>query len=413
VGGVYAYILGSNTCNIGDQPLIWQNDGTPGLSMNAYRLFNGRLQQIGMGMAKTACCVANSPVCGQPSCVGPGGHLLPGCQDTYSAGFNAGQSNLKPRKFINAFTGAFTGVTGVSSATAINGRMQVQQADMDPASYPGALFFFEGHYVCTEDANNGNWGNNASYTRVSLSPTYVASPAGAFNIGKPAINAWKDHGLGVGVPDPNVTIQNVDVPGEGRFIVGSKVTQTGKSTWHYEYAIHNFNSDRSGQSFRVPLPAGTVVSNAGFSDVAYNSEDAIYDGTNWSPLANGYELRWSTAQTYAQNVNANALRWGTMYNFWFDCDRPPIAGRAEIDLFKPAVGCQPSKVEFSLNVPGNPCDADVARNGMVDATDLLAVIGGWGACACPVNCPANVIKSDSMINVTDLLEVIGRWGPCP
>ena len=33
---------------------------------------------------------------------------------------------------------------------------------------------------------------------------------------------------------------------------------------------------------------------------------------------------WST-QTYDQNENANALRWGTMYNFWFDADAPPVA----------------------------------------------------------------------------------------
>jgi hypothetical protein len=47
VGGIRAYTLGSGTCNIGTSDLEWVNDGSPGYAMNAYRLANGRLEQIG------------------------------------------------------------------------------------------------------------------------------------------------------------------------------------------------------------------------------------------------------------------------------------------------------------------------------------------------------------------------------
>ncbi len=48
VGGIKAYSLGSDTCNIGDENMLWTNNGTPGLAMNMYRLHDGQLMQIGM-----------------------------------------------------------------------------------------------------------------------------------------------------------------------------------------------------------------------------------------------------------------------------------------------------------------------------------------------------------------------------
>jgi hypothetical protein len=412
---IYAYVLGSDTCNIGNTHLLWTDNGSPALSMNAFRLYNGRLQQIGVGMTKTACCVSNSPVCGATTCSGPSGSLMAGCRDTYSASWNSLQSNLKPRKNINPFTGVFTGTTGVSSANAINGRLQVKQSDMNPATYAGALFFVEGQYICSEDATNGNWTNNASYTRVTVNTAYQYAPTGTFNVGKPAIFAWREHGLGANVIDPAVSIETVDVPGEGRFLVASKVTPNGRNSWRYEYAIHNFNSDRAASSFRVPLPVGAAVSNAGFSDVWYHDDDAIYDGTDWNMSVSAYEQRWSCTQTVTQNPNANAIRWGTMYNFWFDCNRPPVNGTAEIDLFKAPVGCQPNSVSFQMRVPGAACEADVVRNGSVDTDDLITVMGAWGACACAANCPANIDKTNNntTVDTDDLIRVITTWGSCP
>ena len=64
------------------------------------------------------------------------------------------------------------------------------------------------------------------------------------------------------------------------------------------------------------------------------------------------------------------------------------------------------------------CVADIVTNGVVNVEDLLAVIGAWGACANPNNCPADIAPAgppmgNDVVNVEDLLAVIGAWGACP
>jgi hypothetical protein len=62
--------------------------------------------------------------------------------------------------------------------------------------------------------------------------------------------------------------------------------------------------------------------------------DAGYSSTPWSfDPGNGSSVTWST-ETFAQNPNANAVRWGTLYNFRFDSTLPPAAGQVTIGFFK-------------------------------------------------------------------------------
>ena len=42
-----------------------------------------------------------------------------------------------------------------------------------------------------------------------------------------------------------------------------------------------------------------------------------YSSTAWTPTQTSSALTW-TSETFAQNQNANAIRWGTLYNFRFD-----------------------------------------------------------------------------------------------
>jgi hypothetical protein len=44
-------------------------------------------------------------------------------------------------------------------------------------------------------------------------------------------------------------------------------------------------------------------------------------------------MKWSS-ETFAQNQNANATRWGTLYNFRFDSNRPPQVANATVGFFK-------------------------------------------------------------------------------
>ena len=48
---------------------------------------------------------------------------------------------------------------------------------------------------------------------------------------------------------------------------------------------------------------------------------------------------------------------------------------------------------------------DVNGDGMVNVTDLLAIMDVWGSCD---GCPPD-LNDDGVVNVTDLLIVIGNW----
>jgi hypothetical protein len=409
VGGIRAYTLGTSTCNIGNQNLLWTNDGTPGVGFNAYRLHGGRMVQIGLSWVKTACCAAAGSGCGL-SCNGQGGSVLgAGCLDVYSSGWNAIQSNMAPRAGLNAWSGSVGGVTG-TSGDAIFKRLQVAETSMNPATFPGALYFVEGVYVGSDDASNGNRNNNASYRRVtsSGSPNYTFSLVDTTQQGIAAINAWRAHGLGLGMPDTSVVIGTLDVPNEGRFHYAYKPKDNGNGTWRYEYAVFNLSSDRSGGSFVVPIPANTIITNTGFSKPNYHSGE-VYSNADWTVAVNSNDVTWATPQTFVQNANSSALRWGTMYNFWFDANRPPENGQVTLGLFKPH---SPQTVSFTAAVPGVDCIADVDGDDDVDADDLTSVILDWGSCPKPpAPCPGDVNDSGA-VDADDVTAVILGWGPC-
>jgi hypothetical protein len=375
VGTTRGYALGTATCNMGNMDLMWLGNGTPAVAMNAYRLHNGRLLQIGMGWCKTACCAGAGTGC-SVSCNGHGGNVLgAGCRDVYGGGWNGIQTRLAPRSAINAFSGAIGSFSG-ASGDAIFRRLQVQQNDLSSASFPGALYFVEGEYVGTDDAAAGNALNNATYRRVTVNTAYDLVLAGSTASGLAAINAWHAHGLGVNVPDPSVTITNLDVPSEGRFIVATKVTQLPGGTYLYDYAIFNHNSDRSGGSLSVPVGTGVTVSGVGFHDVAYHSGE-VYDNTDWTSTISAGSVSWQSPQTFAQNPNSNALRWGTMYNFWFEATTPPVNGTATLGLFKPG---SPSSVTITVPTPsGIVCPADFNHDDIVNSQDYFDFVTAFFA----------------------------------
>ena len=64
------------------------------------------------------------------------------------------------------------------------------------------------------------------------------------------------------------------------------------------------------------------------------------------------------------------------------------------------------------NLGGNElcsiCDADVTADGVVDISDILAIISAWGGCVCVED-----LTNDSSVSVDDLLIVLDAFGPCP
>lgn len=409
VGGVRGYVLGSNTCNIGTLNIAWTSNSTPGLGMNAFRLHNGRLEQVGQSWCKLACCAAAGSGCGM-SCNGQGGSVLgAGCLDVYGSGWNSIQNRMGPRSQINAYTGQFVTSGGGSGFSAISRHIQVAESDMSVANFPGARFFVEGIYVSTEDAQAGAATNNTTYQAVNVStggatPTYAMSLSGAVFPQIPAIRAWRDHGLGVNNPDTSVAIGSFFVPGEGNFHYGHKVRDNGNGTWTYDYAVYNLNSDRSGGSLSIPVPEGVTITNIGFHDVDYHSGE-VYDNTDWANGRGTTDVAWNSPQTHAQNPNSNALRWGTMYNFWFTANRPPASSRqGTLGLFKPGT---PASVNFSVSAP-QKCRGDHNGVGGVSVQDLFDFLEDYFG-----NVMTSDVNNSGGLSVQDIFDFLALYfGPC-
>lgn len=452
INGVWydAFSFGTTSCNTGNANVLWQafpSNEHPAISQNLYKLKDGRFEQIGMSWLKHGFTALTGNVCGC-TCNGNGGSVLGvGCSDPYGASLNAGQSSAGPRWQVNAHTGFFPmgGPANPTWSGSVARRLRVAHADLEPSSAT-VLYFAETYYVSKHECSVGNQNDSASYRRVNITQTSTNPPEWSTSISaanltqreRAGIRAWKAH-------DPTVVETDIQLPNEGLFILAAKVTDIGNGMWHYEYALENLNSDASGYSFMVPMPAADqlVVTNVGFHDVDYHSGDAMnnfsngslnFDGTDWLPVSDGAKVQWTCPQTVAENVNANALRWQTTYNFRFDANLPPMTGPITLGTFKvpgshqamtlvPGPDCNGNNQADQLDIAngtsedanGNgipdeceqPCP-DVNSDGQVDVTDLLAVINAWGSPDGPAD-----VNNDGDVNVSDLLIVINAWGACP
>jgi hypothetical protein len=355
VSGITAYAFSTTSCNLGSCWLNWieSTSAHPVIAENMFRLVNGRLEQIGQSWVKHTFAALTGSICA--TCVPPPDttHLGVNCSDPYSANTNGTQTNLGPKNDVNANTGVFPFPDSrlMSTGNAIYKRLQVHNTDLDPSLNAGALYFIEAQYVTRDDAAAGHQTNNASYRRVTVgSSPFNLALQDSTQRQKAGIQAWKAN-------DPTVTEVMIPAP-EGLFILDAKATSLGSGVYHYEYALQNLTNQRAGQSFSVPIPVGAIVTNVGFHDVDYHSSVAaeLYDGTDWTPVVSAGSVSWAT-QTYAANQNANALRWGTLYNFRFDANVAPGTGIVTIGLFRPG---SPTTALATAVVPG-PCQG--APNG--------------------------------------------------
>ena len=367
VGGTEAFAVGTDSCNIGDVPLNWiaSENQHPVIAQNMYRLKDDRFEQIGLSWLKHGFTALANDLCGC-GCTNPGtGALLGvGCSDPYSSGLNGTQSYLGPRFEVNAHTGyypyPFTGKD--QTGDSIYKRVQVAISDLDPAQDGGGLYFAEGQYVTPDDAAAGNQDNNSSWRQISISGSGTSWDGSVDGMPEtvreaPAIKAWKAN-------DPSVVETEVRVPDEGLVMVSAKATDLGGGQYHYEYAVQNLNSDRSIGAFRVPIVPTATVTNIGFHDVNYHSGEP-FDGTDWAGVHSGSFVTWST-EDFAVNPDANALRWGTLYNFRFDADVAPQTTIVQMELFKPG---SPARA-YALTTGPQRDAPDCNSNGVPDNTDI-------------------------------------------
>src|SRR5437773_1407583 len=354
VNGRVGISLGTDACNKGTIDVDWfalPSNDHPFIPQNVYRMRGGisnndRFEQIGQSWGKHAFAAASSNSCGF-GCNGVGGsHLGSGCSDAYGAGLNGSQTGIGSRAWVNPFTGSFPGSTANDhsghSHDVTSHRILVAVNDLNTSLNPGATYFAEAEYIvpheyawCQSHPGQCNMYNNASYrqyTVTGINQPFTFTAAGATARAHPAIMAWTGATVSQVEPDPG---------NDGIWFMGYKVSNPSPGVYHYEYALYNQNLDRSIQSFSVPLAPGINISNIGFHapiqqpGFAHDGTqgDAGYSSTPWNVTQDASSITWST-EAFAQNQNANAIRFGTLYNFRFDADQPPQNALATVGYFK-------------------------------------------------------------------------------
>lgn len=441
VDGIHAFTVGTEACNLGDAEAIWIDtqpspNQHPVIVQNAYRLSTvdgaPRFDQIGMSWGKHAFCALDFEGCGPCKDTSNCDWLSVGCSDPYDAVTNGTQVRLGPRSEINPWTGAYPYpyvLNWSQIGDLIFKRLQIAGDDLDPALHPGARYFIEAIYLTTDEPAWGTQYNNAAWREVMFEPAgslYLLRFVAPTVPMQTAVEAWAS-------VDPSVSIsssQVMDIAGttavDGVFLLASSVTDLGDGTWHYEYALYNYNVERGAGSFTVPV-GEAAVTGVGFRDVDYHSGE-LHDGTDWAIVPpgaaattgggssvdrsgdRGRSVSWST-DPHASNPAANALAWGTMYTFRFDADAPPADGAITVGLFRPSGPGEPDVIEIAAPVPssgGFGCPGDANGDGETNAADLSALIGAFGQMVTPGT--SGDLNGDGLVNGADLSVLVGSFG---
>jgi hypothetical protein len=413
----YAFDLGTTSCNKGNNNLRWVPTAPyhPVICQNIYRALpktSGAgswmsFEQIGMSWVKHGFYATSQNLCSTCNYQAINGNVLGvGCSDPYDQGLNGTQTSLGPRSEINPATGVFpwsSTHTWPPITDALSRRIQVSLSDLSFPDNAGATYFGEAMYVTPDDAAAGNSWNNISWRRFTVNTSrqwYDMFAADTVHQSQPALFAWQSL-------DPTVRLAGFDVPGEGpngnggRYWLAHAVTQTGPSTWHYEYCLLNMTSDRAAAAFTIPIAPGTTITNAATRTPASHSGEP-YSNAPWTITTTATAVTFSCPETYAQNANASALRWGLTSTFRFDASAAPGSsdGTIAVALFKPGAAGTPNAFTLSARTPGGasavaaapanddcnapqPLHSGENRSSTLGATTSLPAPGG--ACAAITN----------------------------
>jgi hypothetical protein len=385
--------VATDSCNAGTIDLHWfalPNNDHPVIPQNLYRMSGGltndeRFEQIGQSNVKHAFTALTNNICGF-GCNGVGGsNLGSGCSDPYSASLNSGGSghSLGSRAWINPFSGAYPRGDSATPPNSHTGhthtgpshRILVEINDLNTTLNLGATYWVEAQYItpheytwCQANPGQCNMYNNVShrkYTVVGTGSPFSFSTGGSVTVReKAAIAEW------TGAASVEIKPDTVN---DGIGLVAYKVTNPSPGVWHYEYAIYNQNLDRGIQSFSVPVGNGVTLTNIGFhappQQPGWAADGTVgnagYSSAPWTVTQGGGAITWSS-ETFAQNQNANAIRWGTLYNFRFDANSPPTSAQtnsntsptvnATVGFFKTG-----SPITVQVQGPSSP----TAANGII------------------------------------------------
>ncbi len=432
-GNLDAISLGTTSCNIGSVGVNWQQStnlhSVVGQNLFKYKVSNfsgagtnsyGRFEQIGQSWLKHTFFAFQEGLCCN-DCQAADGSLFLGvhCSDPYTSGRNGSQSGLGPKWQVNAHTGVFTypPANPTRTATNVDRRCEFLLSDCEASNGTTVRYWGECQYVTQDDAAAGNNNNNSTNHELSMTTTGTFPSATASNlalIGSTnratlALQQWKS----IDATVTQTEVQPTETSGtpKSRVLVCSQATNLGNGFWHYEYAVHNQNSDVAVGTFSVPCPAGATVQNIGFHDVVYRDGDGIanvnIDGTDWPAVVSGGSVTWSTVP-FATNNNGNGLRWGTTFNFRFDANVAPANANVSLTTWKtlavlPAAAQVPGQLNTSCYAN---CDGSTT-SPCLNVLDFSCFINSYAAGSTYANCDAST--TPPVLNVLDFSCFINTY----
>ncbi|MEC7583102.1 MAG: hypothetical protein VYE77_02180 [Planctomycetota bacterium] len=337
--GQVAISVANFICNPGSVDIPWRaamDENHPIFAFLFTRLSDDRLVQISnRSFCKHAFISVNGNHGPCAPCFDPqnGTVMGVGCADIYGASTNASRFWLGPADEVNPWLGTWNSVGSY-----------FDRGDPDV----GPPFNSDGIRSLTETMTTV-WMMGQTKNRVLLSESELVVPGAQFHYMVQLIHqgehvskrdnnilsreldmfwngvAWLENDQGPAMsgtvlhrwPGATVTLGG-NGQDDGRIAVACKVTGPTDGKWHYEYAIHNIDNHRGLASFRLPVCPQATIENLGFRDI---DQDSLND---WTASVSGNEILWSAPAN-------NALRWNTLFNFWFDSDAAPNSANADFD----------------------------------------------------------------------------------
>jgi len=179
----------------------------------------------------------------------------------------------------------------------------------------------------------------------------------------------------------------------------------------------DYNSMFISSNGRITFDAGSTDYTESMSDhFGHTGVSLVFDDLNPS---NGGTIRFAELLSKAvvtfydvpeySNTGSNTFQCEFFFDGVIRCSWLGIDSNDNIVGLSEGSGV-PGDFEQSDLVAADDCEdpaipGDVNGDGMVNVTDLLAIMDAWGSCD---GCPAD-LNDDGLVNVTDLLIVIGNW----
>lgn len=356
-GGTTAAAMSTTVCNQG-AIVPWMaamDPDHPTIAFLVMRESNGRFEQIsdrshvkhGFFALTSSQCTPCTPPPG-----GGGNFLGVGCSDTYSVNTNGDNYWLGPADEIDPWLGLWdpfcsffdlgTGSvtipddcdairsfdnTQANALGPVGNRVLISDADLNVA---GASYWYQAQYVVAtepEAVRSDNLGSRG-FTPFWTGSTWLLGETDAL-LEDTVLQRWPGAKISSGT----------NGGGDGRVYLATKVSGPVEGLYHYEVVAHNRDNARGVSELRIPLCPDARVLDAGFGDI---------DGTGANDWSTSIESG-GTELVFRDDSGTNALRWNTVYNFWFDSDAAPANAVATLTQADPGTGA--SSFGVSLQSP--------------------------------------------------------------